>query len=66
MKRPASLSSDPYRHRIGTLYFLQRNPQAVDTFAENEAEGSGEDGQTPLDYGTGLPGTKTGIGARAF
>ena len=27
MKLPASLSSDPYRRRIGTLYFLQRNPQ---------------------------------------
>jgi hypothetical protein len=26
MKLPASLSSDPYRHRIGTRYFLHRNP----------------------------------------
>jgi hypothetical protein len=28
MKLPASLSSDPYRHRIGTRYFLHRNPQS--------------------------------------
>src|SRR6476619_7145569 len=28
MKLPASLSSDPYRRRIGTLYFLQRNPHS--------------------------------------
>src|SRR5713101_1237170 len=26
MKMPASLSSDLYRHRIGTRYFLRRNP----------------------------------------
>jgi len=27
MKMPASLSSDLYRHRIGTRYFLHWNPQ---------------------------------------
>ena len=34
MKLPASLSSDPYRHRIGTRYFLHRNPHCRTVFDE--------------------------------
>ena len=40
MKLPASLSSDPYRHRIGTLYFLHRNPHERLGYSERRQDRS--------------------------
>ncbi len=35
----------------------------IDTVSEYSAQSFGQDGQTPLDYRTGLPGVETGVGA---